>query len=271
MNSSLRRQFAPQYRSFRIIIVRTFMMLFPAAGALHAQVPRLINYQGRIAAGGVNFEGSAQFKFAIADAAGTTSYWSNDGTSIAGSEPAAAVMLTVTGGQYLVLPGDASLPNMTAIPESGFINPDLFLRVWFNDGTNGPQHVTPDQRLQVDCVVPAMEAWRQRDSKVPAPAGRYFHRPGPCKWCLRTVLPRPDRPTPMRDMRKWNRTRAEKKLRHQTMKTDPCIPMRCLVRPLRAVLCQRMLCKRRRSCPGGSSLSPNGIPPTSHPRTQELP
>ena len=69
------------------LILRTLVLLFPAATALHAQVPQLINYQGRVAVKGVNFDGSGQFKFAIVDAAGTTSYWSNDGTSTAGGEP----------------------------------------------------------------------------------------------------------------------------------------------------------------------------------------
>ena len=95
------------------IIARTLVLLLLTAAALHAQVPRLINYQGRVAVGGVNFDGAGQFKFALVDAAGTTSYWSNDGTSTAGSEPAAAVTLTVTNGQYSVLLGDTSLVGIT--------------------------------------------------------------------------------------------------------------------------------------------------------------
>ena len=112
-----------------------------------AQVPQLINYQGRVAVGAVNFDGSGQFKFALVNAAGTTTYWSNDGTSTAGSEPTAAVTLTVTKGLYSVLLGDATLPNMTAIPATVFTNADVRLRVWFNDGTNGSQLLTPDQRI----------------------------------------------------------------------------------------------------------------------------
>ena len=38
---------------------------------LHAQVPQLINYQGRVAVGAVNFDGAGQFKFALVNAAGT--------------------------------------------------------------------------------------------------------------------------------------------------------------------------------------------------------
>ncbi len=115
--------------------------------ALHAQVPQIINYQGRVAVGTTNFNGSGAFKFALVNAAGTTTYWSNDGTSIAGSQPTAAVSLTVTKGLYSVLLGDTALPGMTAIPNTVFANADVRLRVWFNDGTTGSQLLTPDQRL----------------------------------------------------------------------------------------------------------------------------
>ena len=84
---------------------------------LHAQVPQLINYQGRVVVGTTNFDGSGQFKFALVDATGTTTFWSNDGTSGNGSEPTDAVTLTVAKGLYSVLLGDTSLTNMTvAIP-----------------------------------------------------------------------------------------------------------------------------------------------------------
>jgi hypothetical protein len=114
---------------------------------LHAQVPQLINYQGRVAVGTVNFDGSGQFRFALVDAAGTTTYWSNDATSTAGSQPTAAVALTVTKGLYSVLLGDATLPGMTIVPATVFTNADVRLRVWFNDGTHGSQLLTPDQRI----------------------------------------------------------------------------------------------------------------------------
>ena len=113
-----------------------------------AQVPQLVNYQGRVAVGTVNFNGSGSLKFALVNAAGTTTYWSNDGTSVAGSQPTAAVTLTVTKGLYSVLLGDTAIAGMpTAIPASVWTNADVRLRVWFNDGTNGSQLLTPDQRL----------------------------------------------------------------------------------------------------------------------------
>lgn len=110
---------------------------------LHAQVPTLVNYQGRVAVGAVNFEGAGQFKFALVNSDGTVSFWSNDGSSTIGDEPATAVALTVEKGLYSVLLGDA----MTAIPATVFANPDVRLRVWFNDGVNGSQLLAPDQRL----------------------------------------------------------------------------------------------------------------------------
>ena len=36
---------------------------------------------------GSNFDGQGAFKFALINAAATTTYWSNDGTSNGGSEP----------------------------------------------------------------------------------------------------------------------------------------------------------------------------------------
>jgi hypothetical protein len=131
---------------------------------LHAQVPHLINYQGRVAVDGVNFDGSGQFKFALVDADGTTSYWGNDGTSTAGSEPAAAVTLTVTAGQYSVLLGDTALPNMVVIPADVLDHADVFVRIWFNDGTNGSRLLTPDQRIWMDGATPTADAWQVRAS-----------------------------------------------------------------------------------------------------------
>ena len=113
-----------------------------------AQVPALINYQGRVAVDGVNFDGAGQFKFALVNADGSETFWSNDGTSFAGSEPAAAVPLTVAKGLYSVLLGDSSLgASMTDLPNTVFSNPDVRLRVWFDDGVNASQLLAPDQRL----------------------------------------------------------------------------------------------------------------------------
>lgn len=74
--------------------------------------------------------------------------WSNDGTSTMGSEPTDSVEIPVSGGLYAVALGNTTLPNMTTLPENLFAEyGELYLRVWFNDGTNGFQLLSPDQRL----------------------------------------------------------------------------------------------------------------------------
>ena len=73
-----------------------WLVLWLLVPPLFAQgVPQLLNYQGRVAVGGVNYSGTGQFKFALVNADGTETYWSNDGSSAAGSEPTAAVSLSV--------------------------------------------------------------------------------------------------------------------------------------------------------------------------------
>ena len=129
------------------LLSRCFALILLLATTLYAQVPQLINYQGRVVVDGVNFDGAGQFKFALVNAGGTTTYWSNDGSSAAGIEPAAAVILPVSKGLYSVLLGDATLTNMTIVPTTVFASGDVHLRVWFNDGVTGFQQLTPDRRI----------------------------------------------------------------------------------------------------------------------------
>jgi hypothetical protein len=125
----------------------TTLILLTVSRLAHAQVPGIINYQGRIVDNGTNFTGTGQFQFALVNGTlGTTNYWSNDGTPF--GQPAAAVSLTVTKGLYSVLLGDTTIPNMTAsIPAAVFTNSDVRLRVWFNDGVSSFQQLSPDQRI----------------------------------------------------------------------------------------------------------------------------
>ena len=116
-------------------------------GTTQGAVPQLLNHQGRVAVNGVNFDGNGQFKFALVNATGTTTYWSNDGSSTAGSQPTAPVTLSVTKGLYSVLLGDTTLTNMTALPSSALDYEDVRLRIWFYDGSHDFQLITPDQRL----------------------------------------------------------------------------------------------------------------------------
>jgi hypothetical protein len=126
------------------------LLTFPLA----AQIPNLIPHQGRVAVNGVNFDGTGQFKFALVNAAGSVTWWSNNGSSTAGSQPTAAVSLPVSKGLYSAMLGDTSLANMTAVPATVYSNADLRLRVWFNNGTLGFQQLTPDQRLAPNGYLP---------------------------------------------------------------------------------------------------------------------
>ena len=75
-------------------------------------------------------------------------FWSNDGTSVAGSQPTAAVVVAATNGLFTVVLGDATLANMTTIPAALFsAQPSLQLRLWFNDNVNGFGVLSPLQNL----------------------------------------------------------------------------------------------------------------------------
>jgi formylglycine-generating enzyme required for sulfatase activity len=132
-------------------IAGALALLLLSNTTLRAQVPQLLNYQGRVAVGmpAVNFDGPGQFKFALVNGDASVVYWSNaPDTAPADGEPDAAVTLTVTKGFHSVLLGDTTLANMAAIPNTVFSNPDVRLRVWFDDGTgNGSQQLAPDQRI----------------------------------------------------------------------------------------------------------------------------
>jgi Chaperone of endosialidase/Regulator of chromosome condensation (RCC1) repeat len=130
-----------------IRILTIFATILLAQFAALAAVPSWLNYQGRIAVNGTGFNGSGSFKFALVNASGSTTYWSNDNSSAAGSQPAAAVAIPVSGGIYSVQLGDTALANMAAVPTTVFDNTEVWLRVWFNDGVNGFEQIVPDQRL----------------------------------------------------------------------------------------------------------------------------
>jgi hypothetical protein len=130
-----------------IRLVSTTLVALALAPALWAQVPQIIAYQGRIATGASNFDGAGQFKFALVSSDGTTTFWSNDGTSSAGSQPTGAVGVGVNQGLFSVLLGEASLTNMQPIGAAVFTNSDVRLRIWFGASATNIQLLTPDQRL----------------------------------------------------------------------------------------------------------------------------
>ena len=115
--------------------------------AAQGQVPQIISCQGAINAAGSNFNGLGQFKFALVNSNGTATFWSNDGSSVAASEPNQAVTNPVDQGLFTILLGDNTISNMAPVPWSVFTNSDVRLRIWFGAGANQAVLLTPDQRL----------------------------------------------------------------------------------------------------------------------------
>ncbi len=112
-----------------------------------AQVPGLLNYQGRISVGTTGFEGTGQFKLALVNSGASQTYWRNAADANNDGEPDASVSVSVSRGLYSLMLGDTSLANMAVLPPGVFTNSAVYLRVWFNDGVGGFQLLTPDQRV----------------------------------------------------------------------------------------------------------------------------
>ncbi|MEN6627247.1 MAG: hypothetical protein ABFD69_13570 [Candidatus Sumerlaeia bacterium] len=109
----------------------------------------MFNYQGRVLVQGMPYTGAGRMKAAILATTGsaTISLWSNDGSSVAGSQPAGSFAVDVSQGVFDAMIGDAAL-GMEALPAILFNRDDeLKVRVWFNDGTHGFQQLSPDRRL----------------------------------------------------------------------------------------------------------------------------
>jgi formylglycine-generating enzyme required for sulfatase activity len=131
-------------RTALALLLSTFALAVTTARA----APAVISYAGHVKVDGQPFTGQGKFKFAFVNGSGQLSYWSNDGASSAGSAPGAHVVVAVAAGNYSVLLGDTSLSGMGAIDAAVFQNHnDVHLRVWFDDGSNGFQLLTPDRRF----------------------------------------------------------------------------------------------------------------------------
>ncbi len=123
-----------------------FLTLFMVAVLSAHAVPAVLNYAGQVAVNGQPFDGQGLFKFALVNADGNATYWSNDGTSANGSEPAAHIGIPVNGGLYSLLLGNTAMSGMGAIDPQVFAqHGDAKLRVWFSDGVNGFQQLSPDR------------------------------------------------------------------------------------------------------------------------------
>lgn len=106
----------------------------------------MVNHQGRIVVGGELFGGVGQFKFAFVDGEGTQTFWRNAPDLDANGEPDVAAPVAVVRGHYAVALGDPAIPNMAALPAGLFHRTEVYLRVWFDDGSHGFERLVPDQR-----------------------------------------------------------------------------------------------------------------------------
>ncbi|NOT01049.1 MAG: hypothetical protein HOP29_10515 [Phycisphaerales bacterium] len=121
------------------LLILSLIPLSAAAAALH--------HQGVVAVKGERFTGTGAFRFALIDGSTGVYRWTSDGSAVSDPDaPTDPVSLTVINGVYNVLLGEATLANMTAIPDSLFAETaDLRLRVWFDDNAgNGTHALTPD-------------------------------------------------------------------------------------------------------------------------------
>jgi hypothetical protein len=122
--------------------------------------PAVVSYQGEVQVNDAPYTGDGYFKFAVVNAAGDATYWSNDDSSTGGSEPTAAVRLTVSEGLFSVLLGDTTLDGMTqALTPDVFSQPSRYLRVWFSSDNITFDQLTPDTRIAaVPYALQAQEA-----------------------------------------------------------------------------------------------------------------
>lgn len=107
----------------------------------------MLQTQGRILTGTTPFTGSGEFRFALVNTDASSVFWGNAPDGDSDGIPDASVSVSVAGGLYTVLLGDASLPNMAPVPASVFNQSAVFLRTWFDDGAHGLQRLAPDRRV----------------------------------------------------------------------------------------------------------------------------
>jgi len=126
--------------------VFAFAVLLGAVTAPAQEVE--FNYNGRVKVNGLMFTGQGQFKFALVSKDGEATFWTNDGLTTSTAMPTATVTVDVTDGFFSVNIGDAELAGMAVLTKDVFArDEDMYLRVWFNDGTRGFEVLTPDRKI----------------------------------------------------------------------------------------------------------------------------
>jgi hypothetical protein len=130
-----------------VLLGGVFLLQVDASPSRAAGAPDVVSFQAQILDGGIPFSGTGYFKFAVVNAIGDTTYWSNDGSSVGGAESGAGVPIQVDEGLLLAMLGDSSLTNMSALPASAFNGLDRYLRIWFSPDGLSYTLLSPDQRF----------------------------------------------------------------------------------------------------------------------------
>ena len=108
----------------------------------------VLHFQGYIGSGGSPVDGPGQFKFALVGADDTIS-WSNAPVPEGADQPPDSdfVAVNVDHGFYAVRLGDSTLGNMAPLTLEALQVEGLKLRIWFNDGQQGFELLSPDQPI----------------------------------------------------------------------------------------------------------------------------
>jgi len=141
------------------VLATVSIILYLGAGLFGQEVPRVLSYQGRVTSGGVNFNGTGQFKFALLAPSGsgvfaTANVTSGFVTSVivntAGSGYIAAPVVKFSGGGGTGAAATATISGGTVAaiavtsPGSGYTSPPTvsfetaeedYALVWKNDGS----------------------------------------------------------------------------------------------------------------------------------------
>ncbi len=121
-----------------------FMVLaWAGANCAWAEVPSSIAHQGVISVQGERFTGTGTFHFALVTSSAGVNLWTNDGTQLGTmNSPDAGLTLNVVNGVYNVALG---APPTVPVLSEAFLNDDVLLRIWFDDGRgNGLHQLSPD-------------------------------------------------------------------------------------------------------------------------------
>ena len=133
-------------KTIKTILIFLLLTAFGFSGSYAGE----ISYQGRISQnneqGGL-FEGvNGYFKFAIVDSTGEDTYWSNDLSSIDGSEPDTHIIVPFPerNGVFQVSLGSSA---MAPIGPEVFNKSETYLRIWFSPDGGVFEKLSPDEKI----------------------------------------------------------------------------------------------------------------------------